>query len=353
MSLKRVAILLGKEFLQGPKNYIFVMAVVLPILLSLVVSLVFGTLFSEKPKLGIVDEGSSKLVNMTKELTSVITKEYGTASEVRQAAESGAVDLGIVLPQDFDNSVVQGEAIKITAYIWGESLAKNRSILGVTILNLIRELAGQEAPVEIETITLGDEVSIPWNDRLLPFIVLMAVFFGGLMLPATSVVTEKEKKTLQALVVTPTSLRDVFLAKGLVGIILSLFAGVAILILNQAFGAEPGLLLLLLALGAIMAAEIGLLLGAFIKDWTTLFTVWKSGAILLFAPAFVYLFPQIPEWIAKVFPTYYLIQPIVEISQRGGDWASIATSVFVLIGLDLILIAVVAVTVTRVRQYAI
>lgn len=160
-----------------------------------------------------------------------------------------------------------------------------------------------------------------------------------------------EKKTLQALVVTPTSLGDVFVAKGLVGIILSLFAGVAILILNQAFGAEPGLLLLLLALGAIMAAEIGLLLGAFVKDWTTLFTVWKSGATLLFAPTFVYLFPQIPEWIAKVFPTYYLIQPIVEISQRGSDWASIAKSVFIPIRLDLILIGAVTLTLTKVEQH--
>ncbi len=351
MSLRRVAILLGKEFLQGPKNYIFVMAIVLPILISLVVSLVFGALFSEKPKLGIVDEGNSKLVTMVKELTSVITKQYSKASEVRQAAENGAVDMGVVLPQDFDDSVVQGKEIRITAYIWGETLAKNRSILGVTVLNLIRELAGQEAPVEIETIILGDEAPIPWSDRLLPLIVIMAVFFGGLMLPATSVVTEKEKKTLQALVVTPTSLGDAFVAKGLVGIILSLFAGLTILILNQAFGAEPGLLLLLLALGAIMAAEIGLLLGAFIKDWTTLFTVWKSGAILLFAPAFVYLFPQIPKWIAKVFPTYYLIQPIVEISQRGGDWASIATSVFVLIGLDLVLIGAVMLTLSKTRQY--
>lgn len=353
MSLKRVGILLGKDFLQGPKNYIFVMAVVFPVVISLVVSLVFGTLFSEKPKLGIVDEGSSQLVTMTRELTSVVTKEYGTVSEVTQAVESGALDMGIVLPQDFDSSVMQGEKTEITAYIWGESLAKNRTILGVTIANLVRELAGQEAPVEIEAITLGDEVAIPWNDRLLPLIVLLAVFLGGLLLPATSVITEKENKTLEALVITPTSVGDVFVAKGLLGIVLSLFAGIAILILNQAFGAEPALLLLVLALGAIMAVEIGLLLGALLKDWTTLFTVWKSGGILLFAPAFVYLFPQIPEWIGRIFPTYYLIQPIVEISQRGAGWPDIATNVFILIGLDLILVGVVVFTLRRIKQFAV
>ncbi len=353
MSLKRVGILLRKEFLQGPKSFFFIWAVVAPVVISLVFSLVFGTLFSEKPKLGIVDEGSSQLVAMSREVIAVNVKEYGTVSEIREAAERGAVDMGIVLPQDFDSSVTQGEEVEITAYIWGESLAKNRTILGATISNLVRELAGQESPVEVENITLGDKANIPWNDRLLPFVVLIAVFVGGLFLPATSVVDEKERKTLEALVITPTTIGDVFVAKGLLGVILSLFMGIVILILNQAFGTEPTLLVLMLALGAIMAAEIGLLVGALVKDITTLFALWKFGGILLFAPALIYLFPQIPEWVAKIFPTYYFIQPIVELSQRGGSWPDIATNVFILVGIDVILIGVVALALRRIKQYAV
>ena len=353
MSLKRVGILLGKELWQGPKSFMFIWVIVLPIVLSLVLSLIFGALFSEKPKLGVLDEGSSQLVTMAEQLTSVVTKEYGSVSEIKQAVESGAVDIGMVIPSDFDSSVMQGEETELTTYIWGESLAKNRTILGATITNLVRELAGQEAPVEIETITLGDEVSIPWNDRLLPLIVLMAVFLGGLFLPATSVINEKEKKTLEALVVTPTTIGDIFVAKGLLGIILSLFMGMVILILNQAFGTEPALLILVLALGAIMAAEIGLICGALLKDITTLFAIWKLGGILLFGPAIIYMFPQIPQWIGKLFPTYYLLQPIIEISQRGGGWPDIATNVFILVGLDLILVGVVVFILRRTRQFAV
>ena len=353
MSLKRVGILLGKELWQGPKNFILVWVLVMPIVISLVVSLIFGTLFTEKPKLGVVDEGSSQLVTMTRQLTSVITKEYDDVSAIKQAVESGAVDIGMVLPADFDSSVIQGEETELATYIWGESLAKNRTILGATIANLLRELAGQEAPVEIEAITLGDEVSIPWNERLLPLIVLMAVFLGGLFLPATSVINEKEKKTLEALVVTPTTIGDVFVAKGLLGIILSLFMGTVILILNQAFGAEPVLLILVLALGAIMAAEIGLLCGALIKDITTLFAIWKLGGILLFGPAIIYMFPQIPQWIGKLFPTYYVLQPIIAISQGGGGWSDIATNVFILVGLDLILVGVVVFALSRTKQFAV
>ncbi len=353
MSLKRVGILLGKELWQGPKNFIFVYALVMPIVISLVVSLVFGTLFTEKAKLGVVDEDSSQLVTMIRELDSVVHKEYGTVSEIKQAVESGAVDVGMVIPAGFDSSVMQGEETELTTYIWGESLAKNRTILGATIANLVRELAGQEAPVEIEAITLGDEVSIPWSDRLLPLIVLMAVILGGLTLPSASVIDEKEKKTLEALVVTPTSIGDVFIAKGLMGVILSLLMGVVILVLNQAFGTEPALLVLLLALGAIMAAEIGLLCGALIKDITTLFAVWKAGGILLFGPAIIYMFPQIPQWIGKLFPTYYLLQPIIEISQRGSSWPDIATNVFILVGLDLILVGVVVFALRRTKQFAV
>lgn len=352
MSLRRVGILLGKEFWQGPRGFIFIWAVVLPIVLSLVLTLIFGTLFSEKPKLGIVDEGSSKLVTMFKEVDSVVYKEYGTVSEIKHAVENGVVDMGLVLPDNFDSSVIQGKETELTAYVWGESLAKNRTILQVTVADSLRKIAGQEAPVEIEAITMGDEEIIPWNDRLLPLIVLMAVFLSGLFLPATSVINEKEKKTIDALVITPTSVEEVFMAKGLLGIILSLFIGVVVLVLNQAFGVQPLLLVMLLALGAIMAGEIGLICGALIKDVTTLFAVWKSGGILLFGPAIIYMFPQIPQWIGRIFPTYYLLQPIVDISQRSGNWSDIALNVFILIGLDLILIGVVMLVLKRTKQYA-
>lgn len=341
MSLKRVGILLGKEFFHGPRSFIFIWAIAAPLLISLVVSLAFGTFFSEKPQLGIVDEGDSQLVALSRQLDSVVTKDYGTVSGMKQAVESGAVDMGIVLPAGFDDAVVQGEAAEITAYVWGESLAKNRTILSVTLADLIRELAGQEVSVEIETVALGDEVSTPWSDRLLPFIVLMAVLMGGIMLPATSIISEKQNRTLQAVVVTPTTLADVFVAKALLGITLSLCMGILMLVINQAFGTQPLLLVLVLVLGSIMHAEIGLVLASVLKDTTSLFAVLKFFGILLYAPVLIYLFPQIPQWIGQIFPTYYIVQPIVDISQRGGGWPEIATNVIILVGLDIVLVGVV------------
>lgn len=352
MSPRRVAILLGKELLQGPKNFIFVWVIVGPVAISLTVSLIFGSLFSEQPRLGIVDEASSELVRKARDTATIAVRQYGSVPALRQAVQSGVVDMGIVLPADFDTSIRQGDKITLTAFIWGESPARSRTILGVTLINLVREIAGQEPPLEVQSIALGEAVEIPWNERLLPLIVLMAVFLGGMFLPATSIINEKEKRTLTALRVTPTTLEEIFLAKGLVGIGLSLFSGVIILVLNQAFGAQPLLLVLVLALGAVMAAGLGLLLGAALKDVTTLFAVWKSGGILLFGPAFIYMFPQIPQWIGRIFPTYYILQPVVEISQQGAGWTGVATNIFILIGLDILLIVSIMLALKRSEQMA-
>ena len=170
------------------------------------------------------------------------------------------------------------------------------------------------------------------------------------MVPATSLVDEKQKGTLTAIAITPASLGEIFLSKGLVGVIISTLMGVLILVLNQAFGAQPLLLIGMLALGAAMAATFGIMLGAFIKDITSLFATTKAIGILLYAPAFVYLFPGIPQWIGRIFPTYYIVQPVVEISQQGGTWSDVTLEAFILIGLILAMIGILGVLARRTAQ---
>ena len=344
MNIRRMGVLFSKEFLYGSRSYIFVFSIVGPIIISIIISLIFGTWLVEKPELGIMDEGRSQLVSMFDDIDSIDNTKYNTITEMREAAKTGAVDIGIVIPPDFDDSVSEGEKTEIKAFIWGESTAKNRSIIGVTVANIVRQLAGQESPVEIDTITLGDEASIPWNDRL------MAIFLGGIMLPSTSITIEKEKRTIRALTVTPVSIEEIFLAKGIFGFILSFFMGILILVINKAFGTQPVLLTAVLALGAIMAAELGTLLGVYVKDIIAIFTIWKSAGIILFAPAIFYMFPRIPEWIGRIFPTYYITQPIVELSQKSGVWTDIATNTFILIAIDIALIFILLFTLKR-KQY--
>ena len=338
MSARRIWTLIKADVLHGPKDAILVMSIVMPILLALFINLAFGNIFTDRAKLGIYDSDSSSVVEILKQDQSISVKTYSSEAELRQATNSGAVDMGLVLPADFDETLSTG-TVQLKAYIWGESLAKNRAVIPAALEHAVRQATGAEVPVNIQTVALGEESSLPWSDRLLPLVVFMAVFFGGLMLPASSLINEKQHRTLEALNVTPATMADVFTGKGAIGASLALIMGVFTLLLSGSFSGNTPLLVLVLAMGSIMSAEIGLLSGAFIKDMNTLFAIWKSGGILLFGPAVVYMFPQIPSWVGYIFPTYYVIRPIVDISVSGyglgqvGIYMIVLAAIIFLLGL--------------------
>ncbi len=356
MNFRRVSVLLGKEFVRGPRNFLFIFAIVIPIIITLIITLLFGTLFLGKPKLGIVDQSAaaakSQFVQKVSSLDSVIVKEYDSDAILKDAVRAGAVDIGMIVPRDFDSRVLNNEETLISVYVWGQSLLKDRAVLASAIAVQIREMVGQESPVEIVEQTIGDGENVPWEERLLPFVVLMTILIGGTMVPAASLVDEKQSRTITALTITPTSLGELFVAKGLLGIILSVGMGVLILLMNRAFGSQPLLLIVVLGLGAVMAATFGVLLGVLVKDINTLFATIKGLGLLLYAPAIVYLFPAIPAWVGRLFPTYYMIQPVVEITQEGAGWGEVAPELLILTALIGALVAVVAFASNRIQQKA-
>lgn len=350
MNARRILTLLRKEFFQGIRGWVFYMAVIAPLLISLMLSLVFGSLLSRSPRLGIVDEGGSAFVAAAQARDAFETRLYAGAAALERGVEDGAVDMGVILPAGLDDALAAGERQPVRAYLWGESLARHRLILGVGLADLFGDLAGRESPVEIETITLGESTAVPLAERLLPLIVLITIVIAGIFLPATSLVEERQKGTLAALTVTPVTLRDVYVSKGLLGGIVAFTMGLLILWLNGAVVARPELLVGVLALDALAASMFGILLGSITRDVTSLFATLKMIGIFLYAPGIVRLFPQIPAWIGKIFPTYWMIQPVVELSLEGAGLREIAPDVTGLLLLILILAGGVAFASTQMRQ---
>ena len=315
--------LLRKDLGVGPRSPIFLYAIVLPVILTLLIRVVFGSLFDPVPRLGIVDEGESQVVQNVRDVEGIQVTFPESAAALKTLVENNDLDGGLVLPAGFDGALQAGQMPNVQFFFGGQSLASNRVVLGVTMVDLIREVAGSPAPIDVETITVGEGDTVPIVSRLLPLIVLMAVLIAGALTPATSLVEEKEKRTLTALLVTPTRLGDVLLGKGALGFILAMATGVVTLALNGALGANPAALLLVLVLATLMAAEVGLMLGSFAKDTKALYTIWKSGAIVLVAPVVFFIWPNLPQWIAKVFPTYYFLSPLFEIAIRGAGLADV------------------------------
>lgn len=331
MSLRRILALLYREAVQGPKNFIFIFTIVVPLGLSLALALIFGTFFSGKPRLGIFDNGSSQITQFAESMPGLIVQRYTSEAELRTATSRGTVDVGIVLQAGFDQRLLSGQRGSLTVYVWGESLLRDRVLIGTALADWLRALAGHEAPVVITTSVLGANSDLTWQQRLLPLLVLMTVVFGALMLPASSLVSEKQRRTLTALLVTPVTRAEIYVAKGILGVALSTVMALLVLALNGAWSDQIGLVLLVLLLGAILSAEFGVLLGVLVKDINSLFATVKALGLLLYAPALIALFPVIPQWIAQIFPTYYMVDPVIAIVQRGATLNDIAPHLAVLV----------------------
>ncbi len=324
MSLRRIFILLYREAVQGPKNVVFIFTIVVPIGLSLALGLIFGTFFSGKPRLGIVDLGASRVTQLAETMPGLIVRRYSGETDLRTAVAGGAVDVGVVLAADFDQQIMSNQRGSITVYVWGESLLRDRVLIGTVLIDWLREVAGHESPVVVKTTVLGANSEWSWQQRLLPLLVLMTVVFGALMLPASSLVAEKQHRTLAALLVTPVTRGELYIAKGILGVVLSTVMAVLVLALNGAWNDQIWLVLLVLLLGAILSAEFGILLGVLVNDINSLFAMVKALGLILYAPALISLFPIIPQWIAAFFPTFYIVDPVIAIVQRGATLNDIA-----------------------------
>lgn len=342
MSLARTVQILRKDLALGPRSPLLVWALVVPVVITLLVRGVFGDLLTSDPRLALVDEGSSALTAALGQVEGLDLRILDDAATLRAEVADGHVDAGLILPRGFDRAVRAGEQPELELLLAGGSRLADRAVLLATIVDLARELRGAAPPVDVEVVVLGEQL-LPLELRLLPLIVLYAVAVPGGMVPAASLVEEKERGTLAAILTTPTRVGEVLLAKGVLGVLLGVVAGVVTLTLNAAFGAAPGTLLLSVALGAVMMALVGLLLGSWAGDTNTLFAAWKAAGLVLFLPAVFFIWPGLPMWPARLMPAYYFLHPAFAVSAEGAGFRDVAGELAVGAAICVALLPVVAV----------
>ncbi len=233
-----------------------------------------------------------------------------TDDEIREQASASDIDLGLILPPDFDEAVTSGLSPPILAV-----LAEDRSFGGDYVLSAIdpalRSMTGQTLPAEltVETAEL-DVTAITVYDRLgartylvLIALVLMIAMTGVTAIPIV-LAEETEKKTIEALALI-ASYREIIIAKALLGMIYVSVATALLLLLTQLFPRDWVMFVTAVAVTGAAIMALGLLLAGVVKNANQLNT-W-SGVVLIpmLAPAFLVgigLSDRV-EQIAQLFPT--------------------------------------------------
>ena len=299
--------------------------------------------FSEK------EEGASLvLFDTAQELEEVVagdkevwqTDEGITLVEVGEDGPEGGkrvdVDVGIAFPDQFVFSAGTGQENAVEIFVSGDVPEEIRG----AVSSFVRELAlGIQAaangiPMEelLPVIWPDKETSVLGVDRLgkqIPLREKMRPLFAYFILMVESfalaglVASEVQARTVTAILVTPARVSDFLLAKGLFGTILTFSQAALVLALIGAFQEGAPALLLVLLLGSMMMAGIGLLTGAAGKDFTGTMFYGILFLIPLLVPPIAALFPgSVSAWV-KVLPSHGVVDALLGISAYGEEFAEI------------------------------
>lgn len=122
----------------------------------------------------------------------------------------------------------------------------------------------------------------------IPMWVLFAQAIVGIMLTVLNFAYEKEKRTLEALLLTPASYHTIVLAKALFVFTFCVFAQVLVLAINRAFLGNVVALLGLVLLGGAVFVVIGMLIALLVETERSGSATAAVVMVLLFLSGIVY-----------------------------------------------------------------
>jgi LPXTG-motif cell wall-anchored protein len=239
------------------------------------------------------------------------------------------------------DSLNAGQKPDVHLYFTPDAPAEIRQAMEVLIKELAYMQTGQTFNVEISTEILGEDMlgtPIPPRDRLRPLLAVFIIFMEILGL-SHLISEEVERRTAQALLVTPVSVPGLFLAKSVTGIGLAFIQAVLFITIVGGMNAQPLIILLTLLLGAAMATGISFLISTYAKDFMSVLSWSIPALVILIVPTFNIMFPgAITGWI-KAIPSYYLVDTIHRVANFGSSWGDIWTNLLVLLGFTAVIMA--------------
>ena len=284
--------------------------------------------------------------------TGVTVTLFPGRSTLEAAVDDGSeVQAGLVIPSGFAADVAAGATPTVTLVVPAGLPAQFEGMLTSAVAELGYALSGTPAPIDLATSTtivgtdrVGDQLSLAEQMRpLLLIIVLMMEVFAL----STLVAGEIAERTAVAVLATPAKARDLITAKMVFGTGMAFAEAVLVGILIQAFGTNPLMILVALALGAVVVTGLGLLAGSFGRDFMDTLILGILFMIPLMIPAMAALFPGSgPDWV-QFLPTYGVVHVVVGASAGTLTWADAAVPLIALAVWGVALAALGAATLNR------
>ncbi|MBL7166393.1 MAG: ABC transporter permease [Dehalococcoidales bacterium] len=258
--------------------------------------------------------------------------------QLKEAVVGGKYLAGVVIPPDFMDKLMSGEKGQLDVYFGTDTPEELQDSITVLLEEMAYLQTGQMLSVQVSPEVLGRDmvgIQIPMRDRLLPMLAVIILMMEMLGL-ASLISSEVVGRTVQALLVTPMTIRGLFAAKLIMGTSLAFIQVLLFMAVTGGLNQQPLIIIVALLLGAIMVTGIGFLVASGSKEMTTVMAWGFPALIVLSVPAFGVLAPgTVTDWV-KAIPSYYLVDAVYRAANLNAGWSDIWSNLLVLLGVDIV-----------------
>ncbi len=282
-----------------------------------------------------------------------ITLVTQNAHTARAEITSGRARVGVIIPPDFHNKRARGQEARVLALIDGsdstasaQALASINGVIADRNLKALATDARTGSPLGAQPVILFNPDGRTAN-YIIPGLVAVILQFVALVLAAVAVVRERERGTLEQLLVTPIDPLGLTLGKLGPYLILGLAQmSLMLLLMRFVFGVPiRGNLVFLFGMAVIYIFAL-LSLGLFISTRSQSQLEAQQKAQLLLLPSFFlsgYIFPfeglpAILRWIGYCFPPTHMIAIMRGVVLRDAGPLELVPNVLALVGFSVALV---------------
>ncbi len=359
MNPRIVLAIVRKDIVDAIKNTYILFALILPVGMSLLLGVMVPKDGKDRLlEIVVYDPGQSQLVAQLKADPAVSLMPVDSSDAVIQRVEKESM-VGLVLADDFDAEIAAGKTPELRLYYNGQRGSGEQAAFTQIIESALRAMAGQTMPARLAPIDVtrsgqgGEKQETDYSQYLLILLLVLGLTMVGVFVVPTILVEEKEKHTLQAVLVSPASYTDLVAGKVLVGLVYSLLTALILLLLNDGFSGNAAVTLLAVLLGSLFLVQCGLLLGA-VFTTTTQVNTWSSIVMLaLLIPAMFIMPPQPPEpipTVTRLIPTSHMAEAIRLSLSNHATLSSVGPDLVILAASTVIVFVAVIWVLRRERQ---
>ncbi len=280
-----------------------------------------------------------------------IAFDIGSDAELRDLIERGEARAAIIIPPDYSQHLLEGDAqVSMIldgsdSTVGGTALSTARLIGQSHATKLMQEQAARSGrsaefnpPLEVRTqVWYNPDLNSAYF--MIPGVIGMILFAITSILTATTIVRERERGTIEQLIVTPIRSWELVVGKLTPYVILSLFDTLVVLAIGHLWFKVPvrGDLGLIIALSGLLLLS-GLGIGLFAStiantQQEAMMTTWMMLLPAIFLSGFFFpleAMPTVLRWISYVIPLRYYLVIIRALLLKGVGAAAIQNEIIAL-----------------------